>query len=144
MILVTPDEIRTFLARRQAKFPVGDAAALAADYAEDGTLETLSTGTHRGRREIEEFFQRWTHAFPGMGYTIQTVVAEDDRAAVFFVLSGTHAGSFLGLPATDKPVEIPVARVIRFANDLIAHDQFTYDFSGLLIKLGMLKVSKGW
>ncbi len=141
---MTPDEIRAFMTQHQAKFDAGDAAALAADYTEDGTMETLSTGTHRGRQQIEEFYQRWTQAFPGMGHTAETVVAEEDRAASFFVVSGTHAGNFLGLPATGKRIELRCVRLVRFEHGLIAHERFVYDFSGLLIKLGVVKAKPGW
>ncbi len=141
---MTADEIRSFVVRHAAKYAASDATALAADYAEDGTVETLSTGTHQGRQEIEEYYSRWLQAFPALGYTVERVVAEDDRAAVFFLVSGTHEGSFLGFPSTGKVIKFHGVMLLRFKNGLIAHERFVYDFSSLLIKLGMVKVKLGW
>ena len=35
-------------------------------------------------------------------------------------------------------------RLLRFEHGLIAHERFVYDFSGLLIKLGVVKAKPGW
>ncbi len=140
---MTADEIHAFYARRPASGTARDPAEIAADYTEDGTVETLSTGTHRGRQEIEEYYRRWTGAFASLTQTVEKIVAETDRAAVFFTVSGTHDGSFLGLPATGNQIEFRGVRLVRFKGSHIAHERFLYDFSGMLIKLGVLRVNPG-
>ena len=140
---MTADEIHAFFAQRITGGPPRPPAEIAADYTEDGTVETLSTGTHRGRRQIEEYYQRWVAAFPTLSYTVEQIVAETDRAAVFFTVSGTQEGAFLGLPATRKMIEFRGVRLIRFEGHHIAHERFLYDFGGLLIKMGVLKVKPG-
>ena len=78
---------------------------------------------------------------------MEKVVAETDRAAVFFTVSGTHEGSFLGLPATGRQIEfrgvrlVRLVRLVRFKGSHMAHERFLYDFSGMLVKLGVLRVS---
>ena len=137
---MTADEIRAFVERH---LRAQDTAALVADYAEHAILESPSTGTHRGRREIAESFERWNAAFPGVELTVESVIAENDQAAVFFRLAGTHQGDFLGLPATGKRIEFRGVLLQRFENDQIVHERRLYDFSDLLIKLGILKVKPG-
>ena len=140
---MTANEIRALVERRAASFRSQDAAALAADHAEHGVVESPSTGTHRGRREIQESYERWTAAFPGGEYTVETVIVENDQAAVFFRLAGTHQGDFLGLPATGKRIEFQGVLLQRFENNQIVHERRIYDFSGVMIKLGILKVKPG-
>ena len=140
---MTANEIRALVGRHEASFRSQDAATLAADHAEEGVVESPSTGTHRGRREIQESYERWTAAFPGGEYTVETVIVENDQAAVFFRLAGTHQGDFLGLPATGKRIEFQGVLLQRFENNQIVHERRVYDFSGVLIKLGILKVKLG-
>ena len=119
---MTADETRAFVERHTASFRAQDTAALVADYAEHAILESPSTGTHTGRREIAASFERWHAAFPGVEVTVETVTVEDDHAAVFFHLAGTQ-GKFLGVPATGKQIEFRGVLLKRFENDLIVHER---------------------
>jgi steroid delta-isomerase-like uncharacterized protein len=140
---MTTDEIRTFVRRHVENICTHDVALAAGDHAEDGILESPSTGTHEGREEIAQNYERWNRAFPDFEITVDNIVAEDDQAAVFFRLAGTHQGDFLGLPATGKRIEFRGVYLLRLQEHQIAHDRRLYDFSGLLIKLGILKVKPG-
>ena len=68
------------------------------------------------------------------------VIAEGDRVALVFRIVATHRGEFLGLPETGKRVEFGGTFLLRIADGEIQHERRVYDFSGLLIKLGVLKV----
>jgi steroid delta-isomerase-like uncharacterized protein len=140
---MTTDEIRTFVQRHVEHISTHDAVLTAGDHAEDGILESPSTGTHQGRTEITQNYERWNRAFPDFEVMLDNIVAEDDQAAVFFRLAGTHHGDFLGLPATGKRIEFRGVMLLRFESNLIAYERRLYDFSGLLIKLGILKVKPG-
>ena len=54
---MTPTEIRTFVQLPADHVCSHDAARMAADYAEDGVVESPSTGTHRGRQQIKSATQ---------------------------------------------------------------------------------------
>ena len=49
----------------------------------------------------------------------------------------------MGLPPTGKRIEFLFVALQRFENDKIARERRIYDFSGLLIKLGVLRVKPG-
>ncbi len=140
---MTTDEIRTFVQRHVEHLHSHDAALMARDHAEDGILESPSTGTHRGRAEIAQNYDRWNRAFPDLEFTVDHVVAEDDHAALFFRLVGTHQGDFLGLPPTGKRIAFQGVFLQQWRNNQIVYERRIYDFSGLLIKLGILKVKPG-
>ena len=57
-----------------------------------------------------------------------------------FHAAGTHQGEFLGLPATEKQVEFRAVFLQELQDDHIVHERRIYDFTGLLIRLGVLKV----
>jgi len=53
--------------------------------------------------------------------------------------AGTHAGEFFGLPATGRHVELTVACVLSLADNQIVEERRIYDFTGLLVQVGVLK-----
>ncbi len=137
---MTPDEIRDFVRRYAEHLNAHDAAVVAADHAENGIVESPSTGTHRGRLEIAQWYDLWMTAFPDLAFTVEDVVAENSQAVLFFRLTGTQRGKFLGLPATGKRIEFRGVFLQRLENEQIVHERCIYDFSGVLIKLGVLTV----
>ena len=51
---------------------------------------------------------------------------------------GTHRGRFLDYEPTGKPVDLPLAVVIRFRDGLMAGERFYYDLATLLRQIGVL------
>jgi steroid delta-isomerase-like uncharacterized protein len=139
---MTTDEIRAFVSRHVEKFHLKDVVGLAADFTEDGVVESPSSGTHTGRRQIAESYERLLAAFPDAVFTVESVMAEGDQAAVVFHFAASHQGAFLGLPATGKRIEFRGVFLDRFEHDLLVHERRLYDFSGLLINLGILQVKR--
>jgi predicted ester cyclase len=52
---------------------------------------------------------------------------------------GTHAGDFFGLPPTGRRVEVQMADVMTVADGLVLEERRIYDFTGMLIQVGVLK-----
>ena len=53
---------------------------------------------------------------------------------------GTHVGEFLGIPATGKPIDFPLAVVITFRDGLLAGERFYYDLATLLRQIGVHEI----
>ena len=138
---MTPDEVRTFAERHIGYRKAHDAAAVAADFAPDGVVESPSAGTHQGRDAIRRALQQWFDSFPDLRYTKEQIVADTDAAAIVFTLEGTQRGEFFGVPAAGQRLVFRGVLIQRFENDLIAHEQRIYDFSGVLARLGVIKIS---
>ena len=56
-----------------------------------------------------------------------------------FVIHATHTGTFMGLPGTGRRVEVEGVCFFEMSEGLIAHERRYYDFTGMLIQLGVLK-----
>jgi steroid delta-isomerase-like uncharacterized protein len=76
-------------------------------------------------------------AFPDMRYTIESIVAQDDRVAVLYSWTGTHAGSIGGIPATGRTVHATGAIFCRLANGKIVEQWDLDDRLGTMQQLGM-------
>src|SRR6476620_6082866 len=49
-------------------------------------------------------FNGFSEGFPDLQVTITEMMGEGDKVAVWWVLRGTHLGTFRKIPATGKPV----------------------------------------
>jgi steroid delta-isomerase-like uncharacterized protein len=75
-------------------------------------------------------------AFPDIHYTLDDVVAEDDRVAVRWHWTGTHRGTFRGFPATGKTIANTGAGVFRFQDGQIVTAVLETDRLGFLEHIG--------
>ena len=76
--------------------------------------------------------------FPGITAKIEFQIEEGNMVASRIVWSGTHKGSFQGVPATGKPVTINVIRVDRFEGNKIAESWAEVNQMGLMMSIGAL------
>jgi predicted ester cyclase len=45
----------------------------------------------------------------------------------------------MGLPPSGKRFSLPVVFMFTFVDGLIAHERIVYDFTGMLVQIGLLK-----
>ncbi len=90
--------------------------------------------------EPEKGCRHWFASFPDLEFAPEGIVAAGSEVSLAFHASGTHQGEFLGLPATGKRVKFRGVFLQTLEDDHIVHERRIYDFTGLLIKLGILKV----
>jgi len=136
---MTREEIVAFFARRQAAVERRDANALAAFHAEDGVVESLMAGTVTGREAIAEVYQVWFKAFPDVAMTGNDLVIDGDRAVLINNVVGSDTGGFMGLPATGRSFRVSMIFIYTLKDGLIQHARHVYDFTGLLVQIGVLK-----
>jgi steroid delta-isomerase-like uncharacterized protein len=79
-------------------------------------------------------------AFPDLLTTIDDILIEADRVAVRWHSAGHHERPFLGVPATNRRVEVSGATFGRFQDDRIIEEFVTWDPRALLTALGIISV----
>ncbi len=70
--------------------------------------------------------------FPDIQWTLEEMVAEGDKVAARFTMRGTHRGTFFGVPATGKPIEVKAMNFYRFAEGQIIEEYGMPDMLELL------------
>jgi steroid delta-isomerase-like uncharacterized protein len=76
--------------------------------------------------------------FSDVQWKLEDMVAEDDRVAVRWTLTGTHDGTFLGLPATGTKIKTTVMNFYYFNKDgKIVNDVAADGMIGILRPLGL-------
>ena len=71
-------------------------------------------------------------------FTLEDIVAEDDRVAVRWTQSGTHVADFLGIPATGRRFTIAGIDIYRLQDGKLAEHWHVVDQLSLLGQLGVL------
>ena len=137
---MTPEHVQALVRRYIAHQQARDAEALMRLYTVDARIESPSVGTHTGHAAIEQGYRHWFVSFPDLEFVPEGIVAEESAVSLAFHASGTSQGEFLGLPTTGKRVEFRGVFLQQLRDDHIVHERRIYDFTGLLIKLGVLKV----
>ena len=136
---MTREDILAIFEQRQAAWIRRDVDALASLHAEDGVVESLMAGTVRGRSAIGDVYRAWFAAFPDVVITSDDLLIDGLRAAHFMTHAGTDSGGFMGLPPTGRPFRLPIVHLHEFRDGHIARERRIYDFTGLLVQIGVLK-----
>jgi predicted ester cyclase len=133
------DEILALIARREAAWLARDAGALTATHAENGTVTSPFGGVQEGRTEIERIYRLWFSAFPDIVLHHDELLIDGDRAVLVGRMGATHDGDFFGLPPTGRHFEAQIAFVMKVAGGAVQEERRIYDFTGLLVQVGVLK-----
>ena len=77
-------------------------------------------------------------AFTDFKHEIHEILAEGDRVASRVTGSGVHTGSFLGVPATGKRVQMSGLTIHRVANGKLVEHWAQIDALSLLAQIGAI------
>jgi predicted ester cyclase len=78
-------------------------------------------------------------AFLDMTMSWDNVVIDGDMVVTITSIEGTHIGQLLGFEPTGKRFQMSAAFVHRLKDRKIVHERRIYDFTGLLVQIGVLK-----
>lgn len=136
---MTRDEIRAMFARREDAFNEKDSASLAADYADDAVIDSPTAGVHQGPAAAKEAFDVIFHAFADNTRHTEALIIDGDRVAQVMTIEGTNLGGLMGLPPSGKHFRAPAVFLYDLRDDKIVRERRVYDFTGMLIQIGVLK-----
>ncbi len=137
--MMTRGEIVTLMTSRQEAFERRDLRALAGLYSENCVLESPMAGTVQGREAIEQVHQGLFSAFPDLVLSSDEILIDGDRVAQTLTFAGTDMGGFMGLAPTGKRFRVPVVFLSTMKGQHIVAEKRVYDFTGLLVQVGILK-----
>jgi predicted ester cyclase len=140
---MTRAEMAAFFAKRQNHWNAHDALSLASGHADSGSVQSPMYGTLSGRDAIEDAYASLFTAFPDWRFTGDELLIDGNRVAQVFGAEATHVGEFMGLSGTNRRFRIQGVRLYEMADGLIQSERRLYDFTGLLIQVGVLRSKPG-
>lgn len=93
----------------------------------------------RGREAVKTVMKMYFAAFPDMQFEIEATVASGNHVVKAWIVTGTHKGDFLGVPATNKRVSVRGCTLIELRDGKIAKSVAYSDRMALMQQLGAMK-----
>ena len=136
---MTREDVATFFGARQLSWRARDARALASGHAVDGRVSSPMWRELHGRDAILESYRQLFETFPDWEFHGEAMLIDGCRVAQSFSATATLEGEFMGLPPTHKRCQIEGVRLYEMKDGLIQTERRLYDYTGLLIQVGLLK-----
>lgn len=93
-------------------------------------------GQAPGPQGVKDTFALFHRAFPDLHAKLEDLVAEGDKVAGRFIVTGTHRGEFMGRAATGNPVTYEEVVILRFENGRIIEHWAVADALALMQGIG--------
>lgn len=102
--------------------------------------EVLATGEiHDGGDAVTRFYAETARAFPDLAFETRALHVAADAVVAEVVLSGTHHGSWRGLPATGRRVRYAMSNVFTFVEERLVGERMYFDLGTPLRQLGIAR-----
>jgi steroid delta-isomerase-like uncharacterized protein len=90
-----------------------------------------------GRDGLRQHVNMYRSAFPDLTFTVDDILAEDNKVTARWTARGTHKGMLLGIAPTGQQVTTEGITIIRIANGKIAESWVTWDALGMMQQLNV-------
>lgn len=119
----------------------GNLALVGELYATDYMIhDPMTPGFPGSHAAFKQFVTNLRTGFPDIHVIVEDMMAEGDKVAWRWVITGTHTGNLMGIPPTGKSVRITGIVLSRFAKGKWAEDYVNWDTLGMLQQLGVVPV----
>lgn len=95
-------------------------------------------GQPPGKDGVKFYTNAIRTAFPDLTVKLDPAIADGGLEAAHVVLSGTHKGEFLGIPASGKSVEFSSVDIIRIEDGKVAEHWGSSDTLSLMQQIGAI------
>lgn len=98
-----------------------------------------------GSEGIRTYYEEFLHACADLRVDVHVEHICTETIILEVTIRGTHTGSWHGLPATARRVEIPLCGIYSFdCDDRLAGERIYYDRATVFAQLGVFREPVGW
>jgi steroid delta-isomerase-like uncharacterized protein len=99
-------------------------------------------GETPGREGLKAYVSNLRIAFPDIRFTIEDLLADEDKVITRWSARGTHKGEFAGIPATGRSGYITAINIHRIQDGQIQEGWLNWDALGLMQQLGAIPTAE--
>lgn len=139
---MTTEETNKELVRRSNDELWGEGnLAIIDEYVADDYVEynTASPEPIRGPEGYKDNVEMVRAAFPDLDVTTEDLIAEGDKVATRYTLTGTHQGPLMGIEPTGAEVEVEGISIGRLEDEKVVEGWSNIDIFGLMQQLGVIE-----
>ena len=104
---------------------------------EDVVEQVPLPGQGPGLAGLQDILRAMRTGFPDLEFTIEEQISEGDKVVSRFIWTGTHRGSFLGIPASGNAVRVWGIVIDRLVEGRIKETRILMDTMGMMAQMGM-------
>ena len=91
-----------------------------------------------GEAAVRELLQGMMEGFPDFHAETEKMHHADEAVIGEARITGTHNGTFAGIPPPGRRIDIPMAAIFEFDEDRLLCEKVYYDVATILVQLGVL------
>jgi len=108
-------------------------------FTDDCVYEDVAVGVvNHGKQELKAFVTSWYVWSRDLKFERKSFFSAGDWAATEWIMSGTHTGDLLGIPATNKRFSLRGASVIEMRTGRISRNSDYWNLASGLQQVGIL------
>jgi steroid delta-isomerase-like uncharacterized protein len=100
----------------------------------DPIVSGSQVGPELYKRRVVEL----TTGFPDLRLVVEDTIAEREKFVVSWIVSGTHKGEFMQIPATNRKISLEGITIHHIRNGKILDSYVRWDALGLMRQLGVI------
>jgi steroid delta-isomerase-like uncharacterized protein len=117
----------------------GDIEGIVAFYDDEIVWKNVALEeSYEGKAEVRQFLTRLFTAIPDLVFTVDFKIARGDNVSEQWTVSGTHLGTFMGIPATGRHVEIRALSMVTLREGKFLRDEFYWDTGAVMRQMGLM------
>lgn len=109
-------------------------------YTDDAILHTVPET--KGKANAKAYYENYVTGFSERQFIIKEIFADGDKLVKYWQFKGKHTGTFFGIPATGKSVDVIGTTIVKMIDGKIAEEQDFMDNMVFMQQLGLLPAAK--
>jgi len=109
-------------------------------YTDDAVLHTVPEV--KGKANCKTYYENYVTGFSDRQFIVKEIFADGDKLVKYWQFKGKHTGSFFGIPATGKTVDVLGVTIAKMKDGKIAEEQDFMDNMVLMQQLGLLPAAQ--
>ena len=96
-------------------------------------------GLPPGREGFRSFMTAIREGFPDLAVSVEDIIAEGSKAVGRVRMSGTQRGEFMGMPSTNKKIDIQVIDIVSIRDGKVSEHWGVTDEMAMMVQLGVVE-----
>jgi steroid delta-isomerase-like uncharacterized protein len=105
-------------------------------YVDDAVLHTVPEV--KGKANAKAYYENFVTGFSDRKFTVKEIFADGDKLVKYWEFKGKHTGTFFGIPATGKDIDVLGCTIAKMRDGKIAEEQDFMDNLEFMQQLGLI------
>jgi steroid delta-isomerase-like uncharacterized protein len=105
-------------------------------YVDDAVLHTVPE--IKGKANARAFYENYVTGFSNRKFIVKEIFADGDKLVKHWEFKGKHTGTFFGIPATGKDIDVFGVTIAKMRDGKIAEEQDFMDNLEFMQQLGLI------